>query len=176
MATQTFILLTLLLLGIAAHADNSNQPSSSCSSSSSSSAGESQALALAAEDDAITIGIGEVGYAKEFILLIPSLKGVRRIIADGDLHICVEGLINGLDNVGRTLHKLRVYMKTTRSDLDAHRLKDIFGHIIVSNNVCHAALNNADNFIVQTLDKKLENVGMVIDNVVSRVSQVSIPQ
>jgi hypothetical protein len=176
MATQTFILLTFLLLGIAAHADNSNQPSSSCSSSSSSSAGESQALALAAEDDAITIGIGEVGYAKEFILLIPSLKGARRIIADGDLHICVEGLINGLDNVGRTLHKLRVYMKTTRSDSDAHRLKDIFGHIIVSNNVCHAALNNADNFIVQTLDKKLENLGMVIDNVVSRVSQVSIPQ
>jgi hypothetical protein len=173
MVTQTFILLTFLLLGIAAHADNSNQPSSSCSSSS---RRESQALALAAEDDAITIGIGEVGYAKEFILLIPSLKGARRIIADGDLHICVEGLINGLDNVGRTLHKLRVYMKTTRSDSDAHRLKDIFGHIIVSNNVCHAAHNNADNFIVQTLDKKLENLGMVIDNVVSRVSQVSIPQ
>ena len=174
MATQTFILLTLLLLGIAAHADNSNQPSSSCSSSSS--ARESQALALTAEDDAITIGISEVGYAKEFILLIPSLKGARRIIADGDLHICVKGLINGLDNVGRTLHKLRVYMQTTRLDSDAQGLKDIFGHIIVYNNVCHAALNNADNFIVQILDKKLENLGMVIDNVVSRVSQVSIPQ
>lgn len=174
MATQTFILLTLLLLSVTAHAADSNQPAS-CSCSSSASADECRALAA---EDAITIGIGEVGYTKEFILLIPRLKGATRIIAaaEGNLHICVEGLIEGLDNVRRTLHKLRVYMKTTPSVSDAHGLKDMVGHIIVSSNVCHAALNNADNLVVQILDKKLEDLGLVIDNVVSRVSQVSTPQ
>ncbi|KAG2666482.1 hypothetical protein I3760_15G062800 [Carya illinoinensis] len=165
MAIQTLILATLLLLAMDhAHADNSSQLGPNSSNNS---------FGNLSDRDVTTLSIEEVRSVRKFIQLVPKLKSVRVFASfNDDLKKCEEGLIDGLTTLAITLEGLSM-MSTTdptkRHATTAHSLRDIENQIMNFNNFCHSALSDEDDLIMQLLDKKLDNLYLLINNLASRV-------
>ncbi|KAF5468334.1 hypothetical protein F2P56_012492 [Juglans regia] len=165
MAIQTLILATLLLLAMDhAHADNPCKlEPNSCSINS---------IGNLSDRDVTTISIEEVHSVRKFIHLVPKLKSVRVYASvNGDLKKCEEGLSDGLTTLAITLEGLRMASTdpTKRHVTTEHSLMDMENQIMNSNNFCHSALSDADDLIMQLLDKKLDNLSLLINNLASRV-------
>lgn len=173
MAIQTLTLATFLVLAMNHHAhavDNSTQldPNSYPNSQ----------LGLS-DHDVTILNIEEVHSIRKFIRLVSKFKSVRvNAPPNGDLKKCEEGMSDSLKTLARSLEHMKVMMMISggggptskKYAPTAHSLRDMVNQIINFNNFCHSALSScdADGLIMQLLDKKLDDLYMLINNLLSR--------
>ncbi|PRQ27386.1 putative pectinesterase inhibitor domain-containing protein [Rosa chinensis] len=136
---------------------------------------ETNSMRLAARD-AITLAVSEISNTQKFINTIPRLKTVETAMPnEAALGSCVVGLIDSLSNAHSVLQRMRHLNKATLpfidSDVDA-LMSAVVSRIASFNNVCQVGLKDVDKTIVLMLNRKLEDIMMLSNNVINHVSEI----
>ncbi|KAM0968020.1 hypothetical protein ACFX13_016753 [Malus domestica] len=133
---------------------------------------KSERLRLEARD-AITLTVNEVTNTRKFVNTIPRLKTLQTI--DTPVLVdCVVGLINDLSDTQSVLKRLRHLNKHTSITTDANSLKNMVIHFGRFDNMCQAALRDVDRTILTMLSRKLDDVKLLSDDVIHKVSQLKL--
>lgn len=124
--------------------------------------------------DAINITIAEVSYAKAFMDLILNLKSIENVRGQpGDQVLqCVGGLSDGMSDVLCELKKLQQLDSGSSMYEGTRYLENMVDGVVSFNDICHHALEDVDETINLMVHRKLEDIVLLSNDVIFRVSKL----
>ncbi|KZV31661.1 hypothetical protein F511_00465 [Dorcoceras hygrometricum] len=127
--------------------------------------------------DAITLSIEELQQLRNFVNLIPKLKNRQMLnLQTLNLLFNVDGLVFEMGDLKSTLHRVR-HLKDEHLMFDAYTLRRKMARIVTLGKICSSSLvNNVDLIVLSMLNRKIEDLDMVVDNAVCRVLELKTGQ
>lgn len=125
-------------------------------------------------EDALTITIAGVSVAKDFMYSIPNLKSLSHIngVPGNEILECVGGVIQAMNNVLREMRKMENSFPSLNLGTDP--LKNVVDVILSYNAICERALGDVDSTIKLMVQRKIEDVVLLSNDVMLRLSKLII--
>ncbi|AES73502.1 putative pectinesterase inhibitor domain-containing protein [Medicago truncatula] len=161
----TFILLTSILCVISTRQANEPAPKSSKTEDN---IGELEQQA----QDAIITTVAELKYAKEFMEFIPKLKTLANLNDEQGTQVdqCVGGLTTAMNNVLMEVEKMENSWPSMSWGTET--LQNVMDVVLTYNVICDHALEGVDGTIKLMVQRKIEDVSLLTNDVILRVAKI----
>ncbi|CAH9058571.1 unnamed protein product [Cuscuta europaea] len=120
--------------------------------------------------DAIALGIQEVKAVKGFVGKLVNLKSLQFPENAVGLSTCADGVAENLSELSSRLNRLRRAPLTVSYSWPP--LKFALGRAVASADACRTAIGHVDAAFVDMLMRKLNDLSLILDDVVHRVSKL----
>jgi len=121
--------------------------------------------------DAIITTVAELKYAKEFMEFIPRLKTLSNLNGEQGTQVvqCVGGLATAMNNVLMEVEKMENSWPSMSSGTKT--LQNVMDVVLTYYVICDHALEGVDGTIKLMVQRKIEDVALLTNDVILRVAK-----